>query len=599
MSINKLDSSEWILITTALKETWPSDENKVLFLGEWCKLYKDKKHWKSFKAHIPKYHWDNNNKFNNDYKKINQIYENLLVEISKKLNEIHKINLNKEYWRIIIGPWLGYFCQIVFDRWFTIKDANSKYQIKNTICLVHNLEDQIPNDFDLFQKMLSSDIWNHILYSEIIKSIGINYSESKFYSTIRPTLKKFCKVNFFLKIKRYLRKKMINFTQIGSIGDAYFIFNSVLGKRRQILLQLKLRQFPRVWTKKEIPFFKLNLEMRKWNLEYPYKLKESELIEYLNIILKLIPKFIPRSYLEGFQYLNSNKLTSNWPKSPQKIFTTGSQVVDDIFKIWAANKINHGAKLYIGQHGGHYETSKISFLEDHQKQISKIFLGWGASSKGSQNIGLFISGSRLFNIRHNQKGKLLFLQNCIPRYSYWMWSCIKNANHWEKYFNFNCELIRNLPSKIKNECCIRIYPKADFQYNQIERWKEEFANISIDYCEQSLKQKLLDTRICISTTNTSTMLFTLSINFPTIIYWQSEFCEIRDQAIKYFDELEKVGILQLNYRKAAIHLNDIWNNIDQWWFSKETQAARNIFCDKFAKIEKNDLTFLSNLLKME
>ena len=95
------------------------------------------------------------------------------------------------------------------------------------------------------------------------------------------------------------------------------------------------------------------------------------------------------------------------------------------------------------------------------------------------------------------------------------------------------------------------------------------------------------------------MLFTLSINFPTIIYWQSEFCEIREQAIKYFDELEKVGILQLNYRKAAIHINDIWNNIDQWWFSKETQAARNIFCDKFAKIEKNDLTFLSNLLKME
>ena len=56
MSINKLDSSEWILITTALKESWPSEENKVLFLGEWCKLYKDKKHWKSL-MHISKYHW--------------------------------------------------------------------------------------------------------------------------------------------------------------------------------------------------------------------------------------------------------------------------------------------------------------------------------------------------------------------------------------------------------------------------------------------------------------------------------------------------------------------------------------------------------------
>jgi len=600
MSINKLDSSEWILITTALKESWPSDENKVLFLGEWCKLYKDKKHWKSFKSHLSKYHWDNNNKFNNDYKKINQIYENLLVEISKKLNEIHKINLNKEAWRIIIGPWLGVFCQIVFDRWFTIKDANSKYKIKNTICLIHDLEDQIPNDFNIFlNKMISSDIWNHIIYSEIIKSLGISHTESEFYSSKCSTLKKSDKSNLVFKLKRYLRKIIINFTQINSIKDSYFIFNSCLSKRRQILLQLKLGQFPRVWENKEIPFFKLNLEMRKWNLDYPYKLEESVLIEYLNIILRLIPKFIPRSYLEGFEYLNSKKLTSNWPKSPQKIFTTSSQVADDIFKIWAANKIDHGTKLYIGQHGGHYETSKISFLEDHQKLISKIFLGWGSSIKDSKNIGLFVSGQHLFNIKHNQKGKLLFLQNCIPRYSYWMWSCIKNANHWEKYFNFNCELIKNLPSKIKNESCIRIYPKADYQYNQIDRWKEEFGDIAIDYCDQPLKRKLLDTRICISTTNTSTMLFTMAINFPTIIYWQSEFCEIREQSIKYFDELEKVGILQMNHSKAAIHIKNIWDDIDEWWFSKDTQMVRSNFCNKFANVEKNDLTHLSNLLKMK
>ena len=141
--------------------------------------------------------------------------------------------------------------------------------------------------------------------------------------------------------------------------------------------------------------------------------------------------------------------------------------------------------------------------------------------------------------------------------------------------------------------------KQDYQYNQIERWKEEFANISIDYCDQTLKQKLLDTRICISTTNTSTMLFTMAINFPTIIYWQSEFCEIREQAIKYFDELEKVGILQMNHSKAAIHIKNIWDNIDEWWFSKDTQMVRSNFCNKFANVEINDLTHLSNLLKMK
>ena len=147
--------------------------------------------------------------------------------------------------------------------------------------------------------MISSDIWNHIIYSEIIKSLGISHTESEFYSRKCSTLKKSDKSNLVFKLKRYLRKIIINFTQINSIKDSYFIFNSCLSKRRQILLQLKLGQFPRVWEKKEIPFFKLNLEMRKWNLELSLQIKESVLIEYLNIILRLIPKFIPRSYLEA------------------------------------------------------------------------------------------------------------------------------------------------------------------------------------------------------------------------------------------------------------------------------------------------------------
>ena len=44
-------------------------------------------------------------------------------------------------------------------------------------------------------------------------------------------------------------------------------------------------------------------------------------------------------------------------------------------KSWSseANQ-NTGTKLFLGQHGGHYETSKISFLEDHQKKRIEIIV---------------------------------------------------------------------------------------------------------------------------------------------------------------------------------------------------------------------------------
>ena len=93
------------------------------------------------------------------------------------------------------------------------------------------------------------------------------------------------------------------------------------------------------------------------------------------------------------------------------------------------------------------------------------------------------------------------------------------------------------------------------------------------------------------------MLFTLAINFPTIIYWQPEFWEIRKEAQIYFDELEKVGILQTNIDSTIKHLNNIWNDVDLWWNDKLTQKSRIIFCNQFAKIQKNDLNFIIRYLK--
>ena len=56
------------LITTAKENTWPKDKNRpVLFLGEWCKLYKRKNLWEGMDSKTIKYHWDDRNKLKNDY----------------------------------------------------------------------------------------------------------------------------------------------------------------------------------------------------------------------------------------------------------------------------------------------------------------------------------------------------------------------------------------------------------------------------------------------------------------------------------------------------------------------------------------------------
>lgn len=590
-----------ILITTPIKDSWPSQKQKVLFLGEWCKLYKEKELLKKYNSITVPYHWDTNKKFNKDYEKINLIYENLIDILSEKLNLIHNVKLKKSSWRIIIGPWLGIFSQIAFDRWFMLKEAYENFNVSDTICLKYNIESQIPNDFDSFAKKYNDDVFNHIIYSEIIKLLGYKHTikNARKFNNKNTKNKRFNT----LKVKDFFFRFIQKISQIGSKNDNYLIIATCLNRFRNAFLQIRLGQMPRLWGEKlKISIFDIDLNKRAWKITYRQSNEDKELKEFIKILIKLIPLFMPRSYLEGFKSLNSHRINNIWPKAPKKIFTSSRQISDDIFKIWSAKKIENGSEFFLGQHGGHYGSSLISFLEDHQMRISKRFLSWGSVKKNNHykflNVGLFISDFYKLKLKPNSSGNILLIENEIPKYSYWMWSSIKNANHWKKYFYFNSTLIKNLPSHIKKKSIIRIYNKENYGYQSIKRWENEIHDINIDYCVQTLEKRLKkDVRIAISTTNTSTMLFTLAINFPTIIYWQPEYWEIRKEAKIYFNELEKVGILQTNIDSAIKHLENIWDNVDLWWNDQSTQKSRIIFCNQFAKIQKNDLNFIIRYLK--
>ena len=110
------------LITSALEDTWVFDA-PVIFLGEWCKRKSRESQWKSIDSITIKYHWDDREKLKKDYFFIETIYESLLKETADHLNFIHKVDFSYRYWRILIGPWLIFFIQIIFDRWTMLKIA--------------------------------------------------------------------------------------------------------------------------------------------------------------------------------------------------------------------------------------------------------------------------------------------------------------------------------------------------------------------------------------------------------------------------------------------------------------------------------------------
>ena len=77
-------------------------------------------------------------------------------------------------------------------------------------------------------------------------------------------------------------------------------------------------------------------------------------------------------------------------------------------------------------------------------------------------------------------------------------------------------------------------------------------------------------------------LESFAANFPTIIFWNPDFSELRDSAKPYFDELREVSILHDNPKSAAIKVNEVYEDPMAWWGSPDVQMARENFCRRFA-----------------
>ena len=63
---------------------------------------------------------------------------------------------------------------------------------------------------------------------------------------------------------------------------------------------------------------------------------------------------------------------------------------------------------------------------------------------------------------------------------------------------------------------------------------------------------------------------------------------LREEAVKDFNELEKVNIFFKDNNKAKLHINSIQSNLNEWWESSEVIKVKNYFKQKYARIDIDD-----------
>ena len=568
------------LVTTADQRFWKTQE-KILFLGEWCRLYEQKSVWSELNQEVLPWHWYDRAKLIRDAEYLQDLHNKILPLLTSTLNELHGVDHSCRYWRITLGNWLHYFVGVFFDRFASIQNAIDSHKATHTWIPSQDLTNNVPKDFAEFENWLGQDSYNFLIFSWIIQQLKVISFEVKEEikepfspekDSPKPSLN--WKVPVKKVIEGFSRCVPDRFNKI-----VFYAFK--LNPWSLASLQLTLGQFPYLAGPQiNTPQVQLNGEMRN-NLELSFAENPFE-----SLLEKIIPIQIPKVYIEGYFHMHQKALRA-FPKTPKLICSSVGLYSHEGFKFWAAAMVERGTKLVGSQHGGHYGSNLISSKEDHEIACNDRFISWGWKKEITPKVIPLPSGQlaqSFQSLKPNPEGNILFvdLEDFLQIYSV---SSGHLGSTMTKRLESNQCFAEGLSPAVRKLLFLRLHP-ADRGWGSIERWKEFDPNISVYRGRESVFRQINRSRLLVVSYNSTTHLETLAANFPTLFFWKPNLTELRPSAQKYHDLMHEVGVFHKSPESAAEKVNQIYQDPLGWWLSPEIQKAREIFCLQYAWTKK-------------
>lgn len=585
-SLSAAEPDTRFLATTADFSLWPS-EGKIVFLGEWCKPPATRSSWRDLSFEVLPYHWEDQEAKHADYLYLALVHAKLLKALTARLNQFHRTDRSIRFWTILVGPWLHMFVESLFDRYSSIRKAKETYPSLHTLLPEYSAQKWIPRDFSQFLKWLPCDDYNQHLYAEVLsgdRAIKVESRPSSVFAAgqgnSRPSYVGFA--------KRILSRLT---ALVPDALNQTVIFDSSFQAGDQFKLQLALGQLPffRDYSSWESDASPDPLERRK-GLEM-----ESE-NEFELLACRLVIEQIPVAYLEAFPEV-MELASRERPRSARRILTAVGWYTDEVFKVWAASQAERGARLIAVQHGGGYGISRYMSFEDHERSVSDRFLTWGWEGGGDEKL-VPLPAPKLLRAKRqiaaNRDGDVLWTLVSVPRYFRRMYSGVEGSTMVD-YLSQQARFWSALTGAARKMTTLRLYSQ-DYGWGIREYMQEEASGLRIEDSAQPFYQRLCKAKLCIATYNSTTYLETLAADFPTLVFWNPAYNQLRDSAVPYFEKLRVCGILHDTPESAASKLNEVCEAPERWWRQPVVQDAREDFCRHFAKTDTGWLTEWSKTL---
>lgn len=585
-----MNTTPRFLITTADERTWKSDR-PVLFLGEWCRRYDRRSIWESMDAIVAPPYGTSQVQHDRDAAQAKALEEALFELLIPMLNQYHQKHCDSRYWKIILGHWLRRFTNVVFNRFRTLEQCVESHAISGTTAFSSQDYALVTQDSATFVQACNDAIWNNVFWSRIQQLADISgfpveiidVPDAKQFEMGRPAPS--------TSVRIWLRRKLEAISARLSRQSSIFIINSYLPKKTAFWLHIALGQFPQLWSR----------ERPRIIADADPSLRQRlglELAGQMDDILgkaaaQLLWETMPLCYLEGFGDVSANAERMGWPGNPKAIFTSNNFDSDECFKTWTANRVAKGTRYIVGQHGNNYGTER--YLNPAlEEEFCDKFITWGWPEDSPKYAKGFVLKYPVPGmLRHDADGGLLLVE-LAPAYQIYLHDRVVKFS---AFFFDQTNLVGALPAAARDSLVVRLPGGSKIMHkNEIARWKAFDPSITVEDHRRPISQLIASSRLVVHSYDSTGILETLSQNIPTMAFWRDGYDHLKDEAIPYYAELEKVGIVHFSAESAARKISEVYDDVTHWWFGQEVQSARRYYCEQYAVNVDNPIRVLKSLL---
>ena len=579
-------SSDKLLVTVALPELL-GDSEELYLLGSWCRPFGYDKYLKNRNFYVQLHHWSNPQKKAKDYKYLESLFSKVIVQLSIALNHHHNTNYSDRYWQTILGPWLVSYLPLMWDRWEALRVAfncHDKFSVKaykvDNVCP--------PACYDEFSLQAQSEFWNHLVFLDMIDS---QYKKNVSIELLHPSGEKVVKSSRpSVSFRSIVRLTVNTLLSVFDFNSKVFFYAAHVNIFDSIRMAVGLKQAPRYFhfdESKYYDFFEDGGEIKRGFID----LNLCASNDFERFLEKRVVKDFPISIIENYSRLK--KYTNGKKFKGRVIFSNNAHLHNDMFNIWAAGQVElHKKKMITSQHGGAIKSSMSIF--NHQEAISDTHVVW--------HKPIYENHKQLPPLRRfshvNKKGRHLLLAG------YETGNYVYNAQSGPCCedllldYNQKIDFINLINPPIKTALKVVSKSFGAGYFCSMDRYAKSL-NITHPKAQGTFGSILREARVVVCTYPQTTFSESMVSGVPTILLMTKEGWPLHDALSDVIKTLVENNIIFYDHASAARHLNNIWDNVDDWWSSASVLEVRECFYSNCCQVDNNQISVWLDFLRTE